>query len=68
MRLRLLSLAVDVIGIMFVFFCAFMAGVAQKQFSMEREAVKHGAATWSVDENGNRVFKWRDIELGEDER
>lgn len=25
----------------------------------EREAVKHGAATWTVDENGNRVFKWK---------
>ena len=25
----------------------------------EREAVNRNAATWTVDENGNRVFKWK---------
>lgn len=25
----------------------------------EKEAVRHNAATWTVDENGNRVFKWK---------
>lgn len=33
---------------------------AQERLKWEADAVKHGAATWSVDENGNRVFRWKE--------
>jgi len=26
----------------------------------ESEAVQHGAAEWTVDENGKRVFRWKE--------
>ena len=28
--------------------------------NFQSEAVQRGAAEWTVDENGNRVFRWKD--------
>ena len=39
--------------------------VNQRRTQWEADAVKHGAATWTVDENGNRVFEWKEQEQGE---
>ena len=30
-----------------------------------RGVLRHGAATWTVDENGARVFRWKEQEQGE---
>lgn len=43
----------------FMFLPIMLFNEARVRGRFEREAVKHGAATWSVDENGNRVFKWK---------
>lgn len=52
------------LGVFFasVSWIAFDDFVANKSLrhSWEAEAVKHGAATWSVDENGDRVFRWKE--------
>lgn len=42
-----------------VFFMLVLCGDMRGRDYFEREAVKHGAATWTVDENGARVFKWK---------
>lgn len=40
-------------------------GIQVARRNWEADAVKHGAATWTVDENGNRVFRWKKQEQGE---
>lgn len=41
----------------------YMDGATDRE-RWEADAVKHGAATWSVDENGNRFFRWKEQEQG----
>ena len=35
--------------------------------TFEREAVQHGAATWTVDADGSRVFRWNESEVRDGE-
>ncbi|MCA9632845.1 MAG: hypothetical protein KC766_34570, partial [Myxococcales bacterium] len=35
--------------------------------TFEREAVQHGAATWQVDADGERVFRWNESEVRDGE-
>jgi len=42
-----------------LFFTLMLCGDMRGRNHFEAEAVKHNAATWTVDENGNRVFKWK---------
>lgn len=45
----------------FVFAAAGTIGKTAVREAMEAEAVKHSAATWSVDvETGKRVFQWKE--------
>lgn len=43
----------------FVIAIAVCGGFVRREI-IEREAVQNGAATWTVDDEGKRVFKWRD--------
>lgn len=38
---------------------AFMVAKKQRD-DLKAEAVKHGAAEWVVDVNGNTTFKWKE--------
>jgi hypothetical protein len=34
--------------------------ISARRTLWEADAVRHGAATWSVDESGKRVFEWKE--------
>lgn len=48
-------------GFAFLMFLLWLDGQLPGDIRLksEAEAVRHGAATWTVDESGNRVFQWK---------
>ena len=52
-------------GCMFAF-SLFGEQMDKKNSAWEASAVSHGAATWEVDEDGQRVFKWKESNAEEE--